>query len=206
MAVRVESAIQVEERKSDPKSEKRDDTEEVEKQICQLYNSCAINRYIVRAFSVFTPEEVEDIVNDVFRYVLENSHKLRDKSKLKSWAYKIARSFAYIEKNRKRDKPLDFYGDDFTDLVDRTCYAADNVAEEAKKKEVQELVGEALEVLPPVCKKIMKLRYVDDLLLKEIAERLNLSYGNVRGVHARCIKLLRELLQESGVEMHDFYE
>lgn len=204
MTARVDVSVPAENRDTD--SEEEHDADEIENQICRLYNSCVIDKYLMRNFPTFTSEEVEDIVNDVFCYVLENIHKLHDKHKLKNWAYKIAKSFACMERNKRRDKPLDFYGDNFNDLVDKVIFASDNVTEAQRNKELKELVGELLDVLPPVCKKIMKLRYSDDLLLKEIGERLNLSYSNVRSMHARCLKLLRELLRESGVRNHDFYE
>ncbi len=186
--------------------EKTDDADEIEYQICVLYNSCAVEKYLIRNFPTFTKDEIEDIVDDVFCYVIENIKKLNDKAKLKNWTYKIARSFACMEKNKQKEKPLELYGEDFCDIVEKASLHCNNVAEEMRHKVLNEFVVQMIDVLPPVCREIMKLRYVDDLLLKEIGECLNLSYGNVRSIHARCLKMLRELLRESGIRMEDFYK
>lgn len=178
----------------------------IEEEICILYSSGIVDRYIIRCFSGLNREEVEDIVNDVFRYVLENSGKLRERKKLKAWVLKIANSFACMYKIRAARAQIYFYGDNFAELLDRACYSEDNVAETQEHKELKGFITDLLSILPPVCRKIMEMRYKEDLLFKEISLTLNMNYNTVRSLHARCIKLLRGLLDERGVTINDFYE
>ena len=190
-------------------TEKRTDLYEgapIEKEICEIYSSGIVGRYIMRNFSLLGKEEVEDIVNDVFKYVLENLWKLRDVRKLKPWILKIANSYACMHKNRIKRARVNFYGENFEELLNVIHHSEDNVAEQQKNNELKQFAIELVSIFPPVCREIIGLRYKEDLLFKEIAIKLDMNYNTVRSMHARCIKLLRALLDEGGIKINDFYE
>lgn len=61
-----------------------------------------------------------------------------------------------------------------------------------RKKTPEEILKEALSVLPPKCKEIFLLSKLKGMKYKEIAQMLSLSEKTVENQMGKAIKLLRE--------------
>jgi RNA polymerase sigma-70 factor (ECF subfamily) len=58
-------------------------------------------------------------------------------------------------------------------------------------------INQAIETLPPQCKKIFLLAFIDDLSYQETADALGLSKNTVKTQMGIAYKLLREKLRDS---------
>jgi len=97
-----------------------------------------------------------------------------------------------------------FYGIlSFNDLIgyediDQSSYRPDIQAE---KEEVKDILGNAINQLPPQEKLVITLYYYEGLNFKEIAEVLELSQGRISQLHTKSILRLRGHLSRKRVSL-----
>ncbi len=145
-------------------------------------------------FKVGSREEAEDLCSAVFlktwHYILENT--LKDHRTLKALLYKIARNsiIDHYRKNKDRET-VSLNGDHGIEVID----------EKQSASKIMELKTDlfVLETKLPELKdeyrEVIILRFVNELSIKEIAEILDKSKGNVRVLIFRALKALKELLE-----------
>lgn len=145
-------------------------------------------------FKVGSREEAEDLCSAVFlktwNYILEKS--LKDHKTLKALFYKIARNLIIDHYRKNKDKEIvSLDGDNGIEVID----------EKQSASRVMELKTDllVLETKLPELKdeyrEVIILRFVNELSIKEVAEILDKSKGNVRVLIFRALKALRELLE-----------
>lgn len=144
-------------------------------------------------FKVGSKEEAEDLCSAVFlktwNYILEND--LKNEKTLKALLYKVARNsiIDHYRKNKSRQS-VSLDGGNEPEVVDekqdlkRSMELKTDLA--ALEKRLPELKDEYREIII--------LRFVNELSIKEIAEVLDKSKGNVRVLIFRALNALRELV------------
>ncbi len=126
------------------------------------------------------PQEVDDVVQEVFLAALERLASLRDPAAFGPWLAAIARNRAADRHRRRREH---------TELPD-DALARDPVAPEALA------VLELLRALPDAYRETLTLRLVEGMTGPEIASRTGLTPASVRVNLHRGMKLLRERFHE----------
>jgi RNA polymerase sigma-70 factor (ECF subfamily) len=104
-----------------------------------------------------------------------------------AWLFRIARNtlFDYWRKNKEITSE---------DIIERQEDDRISTAELLdKESEIKELQN-ALSKLPKDMRSIIELRFIEGLSSKQVAERLNMTDGNVRIIQYRALKKLREYL------------
>ena len=124
------------------------------------------------------PDDVPDLLQDVFIVAMEELHTLRDPAAFGGWVATIARNRARML-HRRRPK-----------LVELTD---DIPARAPLEPEGVELYA-AIRTLPETYREPLMLRLVEGLSGVEIAERLGLTHGTVRVYLNRGVNMLRERL------------
>lgn len=122
-----------------------------------------------------------DIVQNAICKALENYESIREISYIKTWFYRVLihESINYIKKNKK-------------EMISDTPFGEEIVYMETGYREKEGLFEE-LDHLPPETQTVIKLRYYEELSLKEIAEVTNV---NINTVKARLYRGLRALKEE----------
>jgi len=150
-----------------------------------------LHRFIY--FKVGSREEAEDLVSAVFlktwNYVLENT--LRDHKTLKALLYKIARNLIidHYRKNKDREN-ISLDGDNGIEIIDEKQSAIRGM-----ELKTDLLVLETrLPELKDEYREVIILRFINELSIREIAEILDKTKGNVRVLIFRALKALKELL------------
>ena len=124
---------------------------------------------------------VDDAVQDVFIKAYENIRSFDTSRKFSPWVYRIAHNaFLNIVRNRQRE-PLQFL--DLDTLVAHPAYEYDP-AEEEERREMQRLLQDGLETLPPRYKEVMILYYLEGQGYQDISDILHVPIGTV-GVRLR---------------------
>jgi len=147
-------------------------------------------------FKVGNKEEAEDLSSAVFlkiwSYLQENN--IIDSKTLRSLLYKIARNIIidhYRKINQREnvslDKTMEQGGliDVKQDIAQRAEVMSDLMVIETKLPELKEEYRE-----------VIIMRYINELSIKEIAEILDKSKGNVRVLIYRALSVLRELMNQ----------
>ena len=125
----------------------------------------------------------EDLCEEVFTKVFKNLDKFdEEKSALSTWIFNITRNTL-----------IDFYRTrhDSYELLDNYEYVDEK--DEVSVSELADL-SRALGKLSSEEKDIVVLRYYDGYTLKEIAEKMSMSYGVVKLRHNAALDKLKQLL------------
>lgn len=156
------------------------------KQIFETYYESLVqyaNRFL------FSKEECEDLIQDVFVGILENNNIFPDEISLKVYLYKTARNkcFNVIKHNKVKNK----YAENAIPLLEDDNLFLNQILEE----EIVRQLYKAIESLSDRKKEIIKLS-LKGHKNSEIAEALNIKLQTVKTLKSQSYKILREQFQE----------
>ena len=142
-----------------------------------------VARYI--AGKVPNPQDAEDLVSCVFMKVFQKLDTFDEsKASLSTWIFTITRNTVY-----------DFYGTrkDFSELPEDIATDS-NIDENLLNEETLEQLADALESLDERSRDLIILHYYDGLTLKEIADRMCMSYPNAKVIHKKALRAMQAFL------------
>lgn len=142
-----------------------------EKEIENLYES--FRKPLLRFISnkVSDTHSAEEILNDVFFRAANSIDTLKEKTKVKSWLYKIASNQIIDYYRRRKEIYVDIEGDFFVDAEDNN---------ETIYDELNCCVEDFLDKLPEQYSESLKAVYLDELTQKEYAEKNHLNLSTVK--------------------------
>ncbi|MBR2067157.1 MAG: RNA polymerase sigma factor [Solobacterium sp.] len=130
--------------------------------------------------------DAEDLCEDIFIKIYKNIDRFdEEKSSLSTWIFNIT-----------RNSIIDFYRTNKTnyEIIDNYDYIEEEDAElDALSLEI---LAKALEQLPEILRDIIVLHYYEENNLKEVSEKLNISYGIVKLRHKEALFKLKNLLKD----------
>ncbi len=155
-----------------------------------------VDRYKDYAFTIAkrvlrSSEEAEEVSQDAFMKVFQKLHTYDHSSKFSTWLYSIVFRTAI---SQLRKKGLDYSETDVTTLDHITAEERDPEAE-LTDKDTAIHVRKVVDKLPVAESVIVTLYYMDGASVKEIAEIMEMTEGNVKVRLMRSRKKLRELLE-----------
>ena len=155
--------------------------QQVERAVLELYPSL----YRLAYSYVKNPDDAMDIVQNAVCKALRKYGSLREAGAMKTWFYRILvnESISLIKKYRL-ESPA---GEDAH--VESPYYE--------KGYETGEDLYDQINKLPEDAQKIIKLRFYEELSLKEIAQITGMNLNTVKAKLYRGLKLLKEELQEA---------
>ncbi len=141
--------------------------------------------YYIRG-KVSTQEDAEDLCADVFVKAYENIDKYdKNLGEVSTWIYRIAHN-AVIDYYRK-NRPGEELGEDIA--------SSESIEDAILKEEDLGILARALEKLSEKDRAIIIFRYYDRLSLKEIAEKLNISYSGCKLRHQNALNTLKGYME-----------
>ncbi len=157
----------------------------------ELYNAYRekVERYICS--HVGNEHDRADIVQQVFLNAISALESYDpEKASISTWLYAITRN-AVIDYYRNLEKaPLS------ADDNELQLFSSE---ERPLSEETLDALADALEQLPERERKIIVLRFYGGYSAKETAEKIGLSYANVRFLQYAALKKLRKFLEETGL-------
>ena len=129
----------------------------------------------------------EDVVQDVFYNVWQNRAALDDSNSLYKYLLRSVynRALNYLDKNRRASMGSAYYAPDNSPII-RKLYSDD----------LRASLDAAIESLPPKCREVFRLSYLEDLSNREISERLGISQSTVENHIYSALKQLRQKLSK----------
>lgn len=142
--------------------------------------------------------EAEEVVQEVFVTVYEKVHTFRGASALTTWLYRLTTNAALSRlrrRTRRKEIALDDYLPQFREdghhlvrpVVDWSADLEQNLA----NAQMQHLVRQAIELLPPLDKAVLVLSDFEDVPNRDIAEALGLTVLAVKARLHRARLFLR---------------
>ena len=162
------------------------------------------DRYYVplkRYVAAMTRDEwaAEDIVQETFLKVQTKLDSLRDKSKIKSWMYSIARNQS-LDHLRK----VSALKEGRSRSVDQVGGVEPALAQvQLERQEMSRCVRDKIDLLPDSKREVIILFDIMGLNHREVAEILGLENGAVRVRLHRARKAMKEILDADCVFEHD---
>jgi RNA polymerase sigma-70 factor (ECF subfamily) len=136
-----------------------------------------------------SPEESENLMQDVFLNLWVNRHQIQKDSSVKSYVFTITYNSA-ISVIRKKAKESQFV--EYLKSLQEISEEPVNVRLEYT--ELANTLDGIINALPPRQKEVYLLQRVEGLKYSEIAERLNISVNTIENHMSRALKTIREKL------------
>ena len=135
---------------------------------------------------ILDKQEAEDIVEETFVKLWRLHANFETMQNIKAFLYITTKNAClnYIKQSDRTNKQQ-------SDLQYTLAQQEDHVLNSLTKAEVLREVHAAIESLPPQCRKIVRLSFLEGLKNQEIADRLNLSINTVKNQKMRAISLLK---------------
>ena len=144
-----------------------------------------------------TDEDAEDVLQEAFVKAFKSLRGFKERSKFSTWLYRITVNLALMKLRQKRvnavslDQPVEAgEGQISRDIED----ASPDPLAALLKKESQEILGRAINELPPDRRAVFVLRHVEGLSTQETARILRLTVSAVKSKLHRTRIALRERL------------
>jgi RNA polymerase sigma-70 factor (ECF subfamily) len=135
--------------------------------------------------------EAEDVMQNVFMEIYKVAGQFdATRGTTKMWILRYA--YHRSMNRRKQLQVRHFYAQ--SDIADVEQTLTTGAADFPAAQETREFVQRGLEGLTPVQRKVLHLAYFEGLTMKEIAEQMGESFGNVRHHYYRGLDKLRQLL------------
>jgi RNA polymerase sigma-70 factor, ECF subfamily len=164
----------------------------------------AAGRFIFQLGSDFTPEDAEEICQEVFLAVIRNLHSFHGESQFQTWLFRIAANKARDFRERRNaakrgggHAPISLQAED-----PESGLSLDPPAELPGPDELlltaekMALVRETLDQLGDPCREIIELRYFADLSYEELSRTLKLNSKTVSSRLSKCLDRLEGLARK----------
>ncbi|MFZ4648743.1 MAG: RNA polymerase sigma factor [Patescibacteria group bacterium] len=161
----------------------------------QVFFGVIMNRYseklarYTRRISNLSPEEIEDVLQEVFIKVYKNLNDFKVDLKFSSWIYRITHNQVISHHRAKGARPQTVEIDD--SLANRLRAEVDLNAEIEShdlKKEISSLMAE----LKPIHREVLVLRFFEEKSYEEISDILKKPSGSVATLIYSAKKELKE--------------
>jgi len=141
-------------------------------------------------------EETKDVIQDIFSNLWLKADQLKSSQNVGGLLYTAARNrvFNRIEQNRVRN--------DYVQSIAAYAQQVDpNTVDQVDEKQLQAVIEQEIQNLPPKMRQIFELSRKDNLSHKEIATKLDLSYQTVKKQVQNALKIIKPRIDELGVSI-----
>ena len=156
-------------------------------EIYSLYSKKVMNYIRSRVNSV---EDAEDIHADVFEKIMRKLNDFdSEKASMSTWIYTIT-----------HNKVIDFYRVHHENVpLNMEVHGDELITDGDLKDDDIELLAKALENLSEKDRSIVILYYYKNYNLKEIAEKMNISYNSCKQHHKMALNYLKDYLSDKNM-------
>ncbi|HZC44655.1 MAG TPA: RNA polymerase sigma factor [Acidobacteriaceae bacterium] len=148
-------------------------------------------RYFI--FLLGTREAVEDLAQETWLRVLERGRLYDGASRFEPWLFAIARNLAIDHTRKRRVLSLDSNdADDAEPALPSPASSAASPFEQAARSEDAQLLAHSLQLLQPVYREALVLRFQEELSLQEISHVVGASVSTVSSRIYRGLAALRQ--------------
>lgn len=138
-------------------------------------------------------EKAEDFVHDIFAKIIKKPELFDPERKFKTWIYSVAKNMCKNEYKKQEVRKNTTNGlDEFYAVSDENSNVFGEVQDVFFRAEFEE----SMNSLDEKHSEVFKLRHMDGLSIKEIAEVLEISDGTVKSRLFYATKYLAESLKE----------
>jgi len=154
------------------------------------------------------PQDADDLTIEAFGKAFKNLNQYTPQYAFSTWLFRIASNncIDFIRKKKMNEQislslnELSDEGDDISDLLPET---ARNPEEDVIRRQKIEALRAIVEKLKPNYKRIIELRYYQELSYEEISEEMDLPIGTVKAKLFRAREFLFHVLNSHHDRIHE---
>lgn len=164
------------------------------------YKGC-VHSYIY--FIVRNKELTEDLFQETFVKVITTIKQGRytDNGKFKAWIMRIAHNLIIDNFRQERNENLISNDEVEVDLFNNMKLCDHTIEEKLVKQQVLEDVRRLVGFLPETQRKVLEMRFYQDMSFKEIADTTGVSINTALGRMRYAIMNMRRLAEENHMEL-----
>ena len=142
------------------------------------------------------PQDAADIFQGVCIDLFHELSRIRDAEALQAWLIRVTTNKCYHWKRQMVAVPSGGDGEEGLEALSDAPMPADTMAE----LEREQLVRDAIEMLPPRCRQMITLLFFEHppQPYQEVADKLGLARGSIGFIRGRCLKRLKRILEDKG--------
>lgn len=149
-----------------------------------------LSRYL-RRLGVYSPEDRQDLLQDIFIKVYRNLNAFDTNLSFSSWIYRIAHNETMSWFRKRSVRPEHFMVSDSDAVLGMLASTDDSEALHATQ-EVGEEIQKGLALLPEKYRDVLTLRFFEEKSYEEIADILQVPLGTVATLVHRAKERLRK--------------
>ena len=161
----------------------------------QVFFAILMNRYseklarYIRRISNLGPEEIEDVLQEIFIKVYKNLNDFDQDLKFSSWVYRITHNQVISHHRAKSARPQMV---EIDEALANRLRAEINLNVEMESKDLQREVSLLLASLKPIHREVLVLRFFEEKSYEEISDILKKPNGSVATLIHSAKKELKE--------------
>jgi RNA polymerase sigma-70 factor (ECF subfamily) len=158
-----------------------------------------VTRYESKVYSLAmkmlrNPEDAEDVLQETFLRAYRGIKSFKGNSTFSTWIYRITANSALMRLRKKQLPQVSIEDSDERETPISIVDWAPGPVEQLLNKEMQRVMDEAIETLPPEFRQVFILRDVEELSNGDVAEILDLSVAAVKSrLHRARLKVRNRL-------------
>ena len=163
-----------------------------------------VGQYQYRLIRYFTylvgrRDPVDDLVQETWLRILERGHSYDGQSRFEPWLFTVARNLALDYMRKRPTFSLDSKDSPEPDLESRSPVSpAPSPFEQAARTEDAHRLAHSLQMLEPLFREALVLRFQEDLSLQEMADVIGTSVSTVSSRIYRGLAALRAQMEEGN--------
>ncbi|WP_035756479.1 RNA polymerase sigma factor [Hugenholtzia roseola] len=171
-----------------------------ERAYAELMNKYRNSVYFMLLKMVKNTDDAEDLTIEAFTKAFRNLKKFKKEYTFSTWLFRIATNncIDFIRKKKLETTSIhsSYKNDNGEAMMMEVRDQTPTPQEEAIKTQKAEFVRHFVEMLPAKYKRLVELRYFDELSYEEIAEELEAPLGTVKAQLHRARELLYDLVKD----------
>ncbi|HEV8129276.1 MAG TPA: sigma-70 family RNA polymerase sigma factor, partial [Candidatus Eisenbacteria bacterium] len=154
-----------------------------------------VTRYESKVYSLAmkmlrNPEDAEDVLQETFLRAYRGIKSFKGNSTFSTWIYRITANSALMKLRKKQLPQVSIEDSDERETPISIADWAPGPVEQLLNQEMQRVMDEAIETLPPEFRQVFILRDVEELSNSDVAEILDLSVAAVKSrLHRARLKV-----------------
>jgi RNA polymerase sigma factor (sigma-70 family) len=142
------------------------------------------------------PQDAADIFQAVCLDLFNELPRLREAEALQGWLIRVTSNKCFHWKRRQDPQAAELDEETIAVTANGDAAAPDMLAELEQEQLVRESIGQ----LPGRCRQMIELLFFEHppLPYSEVAQRLSLARGSIGFIRGRCLKRLKQILEDKG--------
>ncbi|MCX7736972.1 MAG: sigma-70 family RNA polymerase sigma factor [Candidatus Kapabacteria bacterium] len=145
-------------------------------------------------------DDAYDVSQDVFIKALNNIHKFRQQSSIKTWLYRITANTSKTHLRKKKIKSFFKFSDNEDFDLENLQISYETPSQKVEEQEFENNFLKILDKLPDKQRETFALRYFDNLSYEEISKMLGTSVGGLKANYYQAVKKLTNILKKEDIQ------